>query len=225
MYKYRLAYRDKQNYKHFFIVDTDQILFDGESITVERLGYKPEEFFLRFIGMDYQADFDHTSLKVIGEVEKYENVYLLREKLSRDEAIQMINSYSDKHKMKSIIEYRNIFIAEWPVGYSTSVPVDDCYLGSLEDSKKAIDRLLDGEIKTTSEAESDTDKYIVCWMTKQDMENEGPGVRPDQYTPFIEELDGRSPKDQAAIFYQSLIHNPNTYSANLCKIIDSTDYF
>lgn len=46
----------------------------------------------------------------------------------------------------------------------------------------------------------------------------------DYYRPYIEEVDGKSPADQAAKYYEELVASDVAHSVSLCQIIKSTDY-
>ena len=60
-------------------------------------------------------------------------------------------------------------------------------------------------------------QYLVAYVILDKKGDAGP----DMYKVFIDE---NSNEIMAKKFYQELIESPNTYTANLCEILDSTDY-
>lgn len=59
-------------------------------------------------------------------------------------------------------------------------------------------------------------QYIVCWVHTTPANKQK-----DHYQPFIDYNDNYS---AAKKFYNSLLERDNVYSANLCEIVESTDY-
>lgn len=61
-------------------------------------------------------------------------------------------------------------------------------------------------------------QYIVCWVERIGKTDT------DHYQPFID-MDGNEDNLKAAQeFYNNLLEQDSTYTANLTEIIDSTDY-
>jgi hypothetical protein len=116
-----------------------------------------------------------------------------------------------------------------------------------------IDAFLDGEKATPAAVEEtqeiDTAKYLVAYIMKSEIDQDN---NPDRYKTFIEYeqlpvdvpavvdeddpeliieeatvkyINGKSPKEQAEDFYYKLLEDPDIYTANLCRIVASTDYF
>ena len=60
-------------------------------------------------------------------------------------------------------------------------------------------------------------QYLVAYVIRDREGNAGP----DLYKVFIDENNNEI---MAKKFYQELLESPDTYTANLCEILDSTDY-
>lgn len=69
------------------------------------------------------------------------------------------------------------------------------------------------------------DKYIVIWMTrKNNPENPLDPIEEDQYQVFIDAGSSEGNKQAAITFYDHKKDEDDVYSANLCIIVESTDY-
>jgi hypothetical protein len=238
MRRYEFEYKDGANYKHSLIVDAKYSFPEpGQEVTMQELGYTLDDFFERFIGNSFQKEIDHNILRTIQEVRKYKGIYIMVEEtlitsqlnkalLAAEDWIDIEMADNDRvddvyavtpYNDEIIFELSNgMFAVYHPVGYKESP--------ELSEIINAIDQAKTKDIKPV-EKDQDTDKYIVCWMLKSEMNMPG-RADVDHYQPYIEPLlDNTSPKEQATDFYNKLIEDPNTYTANLCKIVHSTDYF
>ena len=71
--------------------------------------------------------------------------------------------------------------------------------------------------------DEDNPSYIVCWVTKK--------VTPQKYGDLVEHTDHYKVFTDAVFnmnaamnFYNGLVEEEDTYSANVCQVIRSTDY-
>ncbi len=65
--------------------------------------------------------------------------------------------------------------------------------------------------------------WLVCWTEKELDTPTKQTQHIDHYVPFIDFIDGFSPKEQATTCYQALLQREEIFSANLCHIKDSTE--
>lgn len=67
--------------------------------------------------------------------------------------------------------------------------------------------------------------YIVCWMIILEKPDKDGNTHKDHYKDFgvLNESDSEN-HGQATEFYAQLCDNKQVYSANLCKVVSSTDY-
>lgn len=72
--------------------------------------------------------------------------------------------------------------------------------------------------------------YIVCYVIKAESREHRkrgtliPDTYTDHYSVFTEGEHGRLTKQQAKKYYKSLLKQDNVHTANLTKVIESTDY-
>jgi hypothetical protein len=197
------------------------------------------------VGYDFNKAHDREDFMVIDSPPQYMGIYIMVEPVdnnridyNRQVAIDFGQDYiaqqmseAQREYVYAVILHREHWIIELKdkQGYVLNLNDQLKQSAQISDLTAHIDLLLDKSIQYANpeDEESDTDKYIVAWMMKR----EGPyddligPADTDQYQPFIEEVDGLLPKAQAQDFYNNLLEDPRLYTANLCKIIASTDYF
>jgi hypothetical protein len=75
--KYELQYRDGNNYKFIVTAEINRQLEEGDTVTMEELGYTQEEFFDEFIHYPIDSKVDHNILDVLGRMSDSEDVQII----------------------------------------------------------------------------------------------------------------------------------------------------
>lgn len=65
--------------------------------------------------------------------------------------------------------------------------------------------------------------YIVCWMAILEKPDKEGNIHKDHYQTYMDKTDDENLID-ATEHYNLLVNNKNIYSANICKVVKSTDY-